>query len=137
VSTFSIVCRQSGPLTILDVQGRITLGESSRSLLRVVEELVSAGHTRLLLDVAAVTHLDSSGLGTMLVGYNSLKAQGGSIGLLRAPRHVRELLELSRLTTVFRLFETESEALSLAGAKPAADGTTPSPVESRPEALPD
>jgi anti-sigma B factor antagonist len=126
VSTFSIVCRESGPLTILALQGRITLGDSSRSLLRVVEELVSAGHTHFLLDVAEVTHLDSSGLGTLLVSYNSLKAQGGSIGLLRAPRHVRELLELSRLTTVFLLFDSEEDALK------QADGKRPSPVESQP-----
>jgi anti-sigma B factor antagonist len=112
------------------VQGRITLGESSRSLLRVVEELVTAGHTRFLLDVAAVTHLDSSGLGTLLVGYNSLKAQGGSIGLLRAPRHVRELLEMSRLTSVFRLYESEEEALGQAGGAPL-------PVESQPPVPPD
>jgi anti-sigma B factor antagonist len=112
VKTFSIVCRESGPLTVLAVQGRITLGESARSLLRVLEEMVSAGHTRLILDFSAVTHLDSSGLGTLLVGYNSLKAQGGTIGLLHAPRHVKELLELSRLTGVFRLFETEEEAVN-------------------------
>lgn len=109
---FSIVQRQpAGLVTILDVQGRITLGESSRALLRVLEEMVALGHTRLLLDVANVTHLDSSGLGSLLVGYNSLKTQGGSIGLLRAPRHIRELLELSRLTTVFRLFDSEEDAL--------------------------
>jgi anti-sigma B factor antagonist len=136
VSTYSIVCRESGPLTILDIRGRITLGESSRSLLRVVEELVSAGHTRFLLDVAAVTHLDSSGLGTLLVGYNSLKAQGGSIGLLRASRHVRELLELSRLTTVFRLFESEEDALKLFDAN-SPGGTPPSLAESQPAIPPD
>jgi anti-sigma B factor antagonist len=113
VSSFSIIQRQSaGPVIILDLQGRITLGESSRALLRVLEEMVALGHTRLLLDVARVTHLDSSGLGSLLVGYNSLKTQGGSIGLLRPPLHIRELLELCRLTTVFKLFETEEEALT-------------------------
>jgi anti-sigma B factor antagonist len=111
VSVFSIDHRHAGTLTILDIHGRITLGESSRSLRRVLEDLVSAGHIHLLLDVADVSHLDSSGLGMLLVGYNSLKAQGGSIGLLRAPRHIRELLELSRLTTVFRLYENEEDAL--------------------------
>lgn len=112
MKTFAIMRRQAGPATVLDLEGRITLGESSRALRTALQELSTEGRTHILLDLAAVSHLDSSGLGSLLVGYNSLRTQGGSIGLLRVPRHIQELLELSRLTSVFQIFDTEEEALT-------------------------
>ena len=107
---FSIASRQAGAITVLDVRGSVTMGESSKELRRALEEVASSGSKYVLLDLAEISYLDSSGLGSLLVGHNSLKSGGGSIGLLRAPVHILELLELSRLTSVFRLFDSEEEA---------------------------
>ena len=111
MKSYSIVTRTSGGAVSLDLDGRITLGESARALRSALESLSEGGQTRILLDLEKVSHLDSSGLGSLLVGYNAVKVKGGSIGLVRVPKHIRELLELSRLTGVFLMYESEEEGL--------------------------
>ncbi len=64
----------------------------------------------VLVDLAEITYVDSSGLGAMVAGYNSLKAKGGSVALFAVPKRVRELIEMSGLAAVFKMFETERDA---------------------------
>ena len=86
---------------LLKLQGRLTLGEGSRALRGLISDLAAEGHRVLLLDMAEVSYVDSSGLGALVAGYNSLNAQGGSIRLLNVPQRVQALLEMSGLTTLF------------------------------------
>jgi anti-anti-sigma factor len=99
-----------GNIPLLSLKGRLTLGEGSRALRRSLEEIAAEGHKHALLDLNEVSYVDSSGLGSLVAGYNSLKARQGSIGLLRVPPRVQELLEMSRLTVLFRFFATQEEA---------------------------
>ena len=85
-----------------------------------MSEIAGEGHKALLLDLAEVTYVDSSGLGALVAGYNSLKSKGGSVALFQTPRRVRELIEMSGLTAIFRIFETEQEAV--AGFREAGAG---------------
>jgi anti-anti-sigma factor len=109
-----------GTTPLLSLKGRLTLGEGSRALRRSLEEIAAEGHKHVLLDLYEVSYVDSSGLGSLVAGYNSLKARKGSIGLLRVPPRVQELLELSRLTALFRFFATQEDAAKELAAEDAA-----------------
>ena len=109
-----------GTIPLLSLKGRLTLGEGSRALRRSLEEIAAEGHKHALLDLNEVSYVDSSGLGSLVAGYNSLKARQGSIGLLRVPPRVQELLELSRLTALFRFFPTPEDAARELAAEDAA-----------------
>jgi anti-anti-sigma factor len=107
---------QSGGSPILRLQGRLTLGEGSRALRKAVGEVAAEGHKNLLLDLREVSYVDSSGLGSLVAAYNSLKTGGGAVGLVNVPPRVQQLLEMSGLTAVFRVFATEQEAAAAFGA---------------------
>ena len=100
----------SGSIPVLTLCGRLTLGEGSRALRRSLEEVAAEGHKHVLLDLTEVSYVDSSGLGALVAGYNSLKARAGTVGLFGVPARVQELLDLSRLTTIFRVFNSQGEA---------------------------
>jgi stage II sporulation protein AA (anti-sigma F factor antagonist) len=74
-------------------------------------EVAAEGHKAVLLDLNGVSFVDSSGLGALVAGYNAMKSAGGSLALVRVPGRVRELLELSRLTGVLRVYDSEADAL--------------------------
>jgi anti-sigma B factor antagonist len=103
---------EAGGVPVLRLRGRLTLGEGSRDLRRTISDIAAEGHKSVLLDLAELSYIDSSGLGALVAGYNSLKLTGGSVGLFHVPERVRELLEMSGLTAVFRIFATEQEAAS-------------------------
>jgi anti-sigma B factor antagonist len=100
----------AGLIPVLTLRGRLTLGEGSRALRRSLEEIAAEGHKHILLDLSEVSYVDSSGLGALVAGYNSLKARQGTVGLFGVPARVQELLDLSRLTTIFRVFSSQAEA---------------------------
>jgi anti-sigma B factor antagonist len=75
-------------------------------------DVAGEGHKIVLLDLAELTYVDSSGLGAMVAGYNSLKLKGGSVALFAVPKRVRELIEMSGLKAIFKMFGTEQEALA-------------------------
>jgi anti-anti-sigma factor len=108
---FEIARGESGGVQVLRLKGRLTLGEASRALRGCISELAAEGHKYLLLDLSEVSWVDSSGLGALVAGYNSLKLQGGSVGLFQVPKRVQELLEMSKLTALFKIFNTEEEAV--------------------------
>ncbi len=116
MKNLEIIRSTSGDSPLLRLQGRLTLGEGSRALRGLISDVAAEGHKRLVLDLAAVSYVDSSGLGALVAGYNSLKAQGGTVGLINVPARVQGLLEMSGLTS---LFEIET-----AGAVPAPRQTS-------------
>jgi anti-sigma B factor antagonist len=112
MTKFEIVRADSGGMPVLRLKGRLTLGEGSRALRETIADIAAEGHKCLLLDLGEVTYVDSSGLGSLVAGYNSLKTHSGTVRLFQVPKQVQDLLEMSRLTTVFKVFGTEQEAVS-------------------------
>src|SRR5271167_611627 len=101
---FEMKRAESGGLPVLRLKGKLTLGEGARALRGRISDISAEGHKFLLLDLGEISYVDSSGLGTLVAGYNSLRANGGAMGLFRVPARVQDLLEMGRLTTIFRIF---------------------------------
>jgi len=99
-----------GGVLVLDIRGQITLGEETSVLREKVKGLVAAGHTRIILDLAEVNYIDSAGLATLVWVYTSARKQGGDVKLLHLTKRVRDLLQITRLSTVFELHDTLESA---------------------------
>ena len=103
--------RQSGNVTVIDVSGRITLGEGSSVLRDAMCELVTAGHKNILLNLGDVTYIDSSGIGELVAGFTSVANAGGTLKLLSLTKRVKDLLQITKLYTVFDVHEDEAHAV--------------------------
>jgi anti-sigma B factor antagonist len=103
--------RQVGDVTVIDAVGRITLGEGASAFRDRVRELVTAGHKKLLLNLAEVSYIDSSGIGEMVSGFTTVTNQGGVMKLLSLTKRVKDLLQITKLYTVFEVFEDEATAV--------------------------
>ena len=103
--------RQSGNVTVIDVSGRITLGEGSSVLRDAMRELVTAGHKNILLNLGDVTYIDSSGIGELVAGFTSVANAGGTLKLLSLTKRVKDLLQITKLYTVFDVHEDEAHAV--------------------------
>ena len=104
-------CREIGDIAIVDFSGKITLGEGSSTLRRMVQDLVNRGHRKILFDLGDVDYIDSSGIGELVSGYTAVKNQSGDLKLLHLTKKVRDLLQITKLYTVFDVFTDESTAL--------------------------
>lgn len=104
--------RRVGDVTVLDMKGRVRLGGGTISLHKAIRCLVEEGKLQILLNLADVSHIDSSGLGELISGHISLAAQGGAIKLLHLTESLRELMTITKLLTVFDVYDNEAEALS-------------------------
>jgi anti-sigma B factor antagonist len=104
--------RQIGDVVILDLSGRITIGEGSVQLRDVVSNLLTAGRNRIILNLGAVTYVDSSGIGELVSRYTTTKNQGGQLKLLQLPKKIKDLLMITKLLTVFEIYEDEETALA-------------------------
>ena len=98
-------------VTILDLSGRITLGEASGKLRSAVQESLSAGSKKILLNLADVNYIDSAGLGELVSAYTTVKNAGGDLKLLGLTKKVKDLLVITKLLTVFDVKETEKDAI--------------------------
>jgi anti-anti-sigma factor len=107
-----ISIRESGDVTILDLRGRATIGVDSDLLISHLQRLVANGVRKLLLNLADVTQLDSSGISAITGTYVSLARQGGSLKLLRPRGRVRTVLRVIRLPDIIPTFEDETQALA-------------------------
>ena len=107
-----ISIRESGEVTILDLQGRATIGFDSDLLSSHLQKLVANGVRKLLLNLAALTQLDSSGISAIMGTHVSLSRQGGSLKLLRPCGRVRAVLRVIRLPDIIPTFEDEAQALA-------------------------
>jgi anti-sigma B factor antagonist len=103
--------RTSGEVVILDVKGRITLGDGDELLKDKVNQLVAAGKKKIILNLADVPYVDSAGLGEIVRTYTTVSRQGGSLKLLNLTKRISDLLAITKLLTVFETFDAEPEAI--------------------------
>jgi anti-sigma B factor antagonist len=104
--------RQAGDVTVLDLQGRVTIGRGNDLLGNELRELFDRGTRKLLINLIGVPQMDSSGLSTLVRSFVSLQRVGGSLKLMHPVGHVREVLELTRLLQSIPTFEDEAVALA-------------------------
>ena len=115
-----LTTHKKGDVIIVDVSGRLTLGESTSALRNRMRELVEGGSRRIVLNMADVTYMDSSGIGELVAAYTTIATAGGVVKLLNLAKRVHELLYITKLYTVFESFEDEASAIgSFSVAKPA------------------
>jgi anti-sigma B factor antagonist len=103
--------RTVGDVTLLDVKGRITLGDGDELLKDKVNSIVNQGHKKLVLNLADVPYIDSAGLGEIVRTYTTVSRQGGSLKLLNLTKRITDLLSITKLLTVFETFESENDAV--------------------------
>ena len=104
--------RQAGDVTVLDMSGKITIGEGSVSLRTAIRRLLEEGKKRILLNLAGVGYIDSSGIGELIANYTTVNRGGGQLKLLNLTEKVQDLLVITKLLTVFDVYDNEAEALS-------------------------
>ena len=103
--------RQVGDVTVIDVSGRITLGEGSSTLRDALRELAGKGQKKILLNLGDVSYIDSSGIGELVSGFTSVTNSGGQLKLLNLTKRVKDLLQITKLYTVFDVHESEASAV--------------------------
>jgi len=103
--------RNVGDVVILDLKGKITLGEGDELLKDKVNSLVNQGHKKIILNLADVPYIDSAGLGEVVRTYTTVSRQGGSLKLLNLTKRITDLLSITKLLTVFETFDAETEAI--------------------------
>ena len=110
--------RAVGEVVVLDLKGRVTLGDGDELLKDKVNSLVNRGFKKIVLNLAEVPYVDSAGLGEIVRTYTTVSRQGGSLKLLNLTKRITDLLSITKLLTVFETFDTESEAVkSFSSAK--------------------
>ena len=110
--TFRTRARESAGVSILDISGRIVLGDGAKDLSLKIAELLREGHNKILLNLAEVTYVDSSGLGELVSSYGSITKAGGKIKLLNIQPRIAELLRMTKLHTLFECFSDETKAVA-------------------------
>jgi len=104
--------RQAGDVIVLDMDGRITMGEGSVALRSAVRRLLEEGKKKVLLNLAGVGYIDSSGIGELVSSYTTVSKDGGQLKLLSLTKKLQDLLTITKLLTVFDVYDNESDALS-------------------------
>ena len=107
--------RQVEGVVVVDLSGRIKLGEGSSVLRDTVKDLLSKGHKNILLNLGEVSYIDSSGIGELVAAFTSVRNQGGELKLLHLTRKIHDLLQITKLYTVFDVRDDEAEAISAFG----------------------
>ena len=103
--------RQVGDVTVVDVAGRITLGEGSSALRDLMRDMVGKGQKKILLNLGEVSYIDSSGIGELVSGFTTVTNSGGQLKLLNLNKRVKDLLQITKLYTVFDVHEDEAGAI--------------------------
>jgi len=103
--------RQVGDVTVIDAAGRITLGEGSSTFRDSIRDLVAKGNKKVVLNLAEVSYIDSSGIGELVSAFTTVANQGGSLKLLNLGKRVQDLLQITKLYTVFEVHEDEAAAV--------------------------
>ena len=103
--------RDNGGVMILDLKGKLTIGEGDELLKDKVNSLIQQGHQKLLLNLEGVPYVDSAGLGEIVRTYTTVSRQGGKLKLLNLTKRIEDLLAITKLLTVFETFESEQEAV--------------------------
>jgi len=112
--------RQAGGVTIVDISGRIVLGEESAALRDLVRDLLSKEHRQILFNLADVNYIDSAGLGTLVGSFTSVRKQKGELKLLNLSNKVSDVMQITKLYTVFDIVNDETEGVKSFGLSTAA-----------------
>ncbi len=103
--------RNVGDVKVLDLKGKVTLGEGDELLKDKVNSLINQGHKKIVLNLAEVPYIDSAGLGEIVRTYTTVSRQGGSLKLLNLTKRITDLLAITKLLTVFETFDSENDAI--------------------------
>lgn len=104
--------RQVGDVTVIDAKGRITLGEGSSDFRDTIKSLVAKGQMNILVNLADITYIDSSGIGEMVSGFTTVTNAGGKLKLLSLTKRIQDLLQITKLYTVFEVYDDEAAGLA-------------------------
>ena len=104
--------REVQEVVIIDLSGQITLGEASAAIRDELRDQVGNGYRKILLNLAEVTYIDSAGLGELTSGYTSVKNRGGALKLLNLTKRVHDLMQITKLYTVFDVHDDEKKAIA-------------------------
>lgn len=104
--------RQAGDVTILDMDGKITIGEGSVAVRTAIRRLIEEGKKKILLNLSGVGYVDSSGIGELVSSFTTLNREGGQLKLLNLTQKIRDLLAITKLITVFDTYDDETAALN-------------------------
>lgn len=122
MKNLKITERRNGDVAVLDLEGNIRIGEGSAEFRAALRGLVARDEKKVLLNLSGVTYVDSSGLGEMVAGYTSLQKSGGELKLVHLTNRINELMTITKLLTVFEVFENETAAVeSFAAGAPSAN----------------
>jgi anti-sigma B factor antagonist len=103
--------RRLDDVVILDVSGRITLGDGTVTLREALQKLLDAGERKFIMNLEDVDYIDSAGLGELVTAFTVVRAHGGQLKLLKLTHRIHDLLQITKLLTVFDAFESETEAI--------------------------
>lgn len=103
--------RQVGDVTVIDASGRITLGEGSTAFREKIKEMLAAGNKKILVNMAEITYIDSSGIGELVSSFTTTTNAGGHLKLLSLGKRVQDLLQITKLYTVFETHDDEAAAV--------------------------
>ena len=106
-----LTSRQVGDVTVLDAAGRITLGEGASAFRDAIRDFAAKGNKKLLLNLSEVSYIDSSGIGEMVSGFTTVTNNGGQLKLVGLSKRVKDLLQITKLYTVFEAFDDEADAI--------------------------
>ena len=110
--SISLSNRQVGDVTVIDVSGRITLGEGSSAFRDSVKDVIAKGSKKILLNLGEVTYIDSAGIGELVSSFTTVQNAGGQMKLLNLTKRVKDLLQITKLYTVFEVYDDEAQALA-------------------------
>jgi anti-sigma B factor antagonist len=106
-----LTLREVGPVTIVDLSGRISLGEGSALLRKTIRDLLEDGQSKILLNLGDVNYIDSSGIGELVSGFSAVRNRNGQLKLLNLTKKVHDLLQITKLFTVFDVYNDEQTAV--------------------------
>jgi anti-sigma B factor antagonist len=112
MAELNIKQRQAGDVAVLDLDGQVRMGDSATALRGAIRGLVAGGNKKILLNLGGVKYVDSGGIGELIANYTTVGRSGGQMKLLNLTDKVQDLLVITKLLTVFDVYENEAEALS-------------------------
>jgi anti-sigma B factor antagonist len=110
--SFKAAIREVGDVRVIDMDGRVTLGEGSALLRDLIHESLAKGRKKIIINMAGIVYIDSTGLGELVSGYRLVKSEGGELKLLNLNKKVTDLLQITKLYTVFDIHNQEAQAVA-------------------------
>jgi anti-sigma B factor antagonist len=104
--------RQAGDVTVLDLDGKVTIGEGSVALRNTIRRLLGDGKSKILMNLGGVGYIDSSGIGELVSSFTAVNKEGGTLKLLNLTQKIQDLLAITKLLTVFDVYDDEATALA-------------------------